>query len=170
MTTPRPTVLLVADEPHSLSAMRMALEDEFDCITAGDAETRNGARLFQLARDNERLALEMRFLACSAQSKRDKRRGALRDWLGFETILRSPQSPMSATVEAARHYASFDIPVLLTGEPGTGRSRLARAMHIGSLRSDGLFHTLSIAGLPDDLAAIELFGAKRGVLPGGVNR
>ena len=31
---PRPTVLLVDDEPHSLSAMRMALEDEFDCLTA----------------------------------------------------------------------------------------------------------------------------------------
>ena len=34
----RPTVLLVDDEPHSLSAMRMALEDEFDCATAADAE------------------------------------------------------------------------------------------------------------------------------------
>jgi two-component system response regulator HupR/HoxA len=248
MTTPRPTVLLVDDEPHSLSAMRMALEDEFDCITAGDAEqaaakmeeewvqvvicdqrmpgrtgvqlltdlrerwpdavriiitgytdpaamaqaindagihqfltkpwhpeqllmaARNGARLFQLARDNERMALEMRFLASSAQSKLDKRRAALRDGLGFETLLRSPQSPMNATIEAARHFASFDIPVLLTGEPGTGRGRLARAMHFGSLRSDRPFQALSLAGLPDDLAFIELFGAKRGVLPGGVNR
>ena len=43
-------------------------------------------------------------------------------------------------------------------------------MHFGSLRSDRPFHTLSLAGLPDNLACIELFGAKRGVLPGGVNR
>jgi two-component system response regulator HupR/HoxA len=131
---------------------------------------RNGARLFQLARDNDRMALEMRFLASSAQTKLDKRRVALREGLGFETILRSPQSPINALIEAARHYASFDIPVLMTGEPGTGRSRLARAMHFGSLRSDRPFHALSLAGLPDDLACIELFGAKRGVLPGGVNR
>lgn len=248
MTTPRPTVLLVDDEPHSLAAMRMALEDEFDCITAGDAEgaaakmeeewvqvvicdqrmpgrtgvelltelrerwpdavriiitgytdpaamaaaineagihqfitkpwhpeqllmaARNGARLFQLARDNDRMALEMRFLASSAQTKLDKRRVALREGLGFETILRSPQSPMNALIEAARHYASFDVPVLMAGEPGTGRSRLARAMHLGSLRSDRPFHALSLAGLPEELAFIELFGAKRGVLPGGVNR
>ena len=33
----RPAILLIDDEPHSLSAMRMALEDEFDCLTAGDA-------------------------------------------------------------------------------------------------------------------------------------
>jgi CheY-like chemotaxis protein len=39
MTTPRPTVLLIDDEPHSLSAMRMALEDEFDCLTAEDADS-----------------------------------------------------------------------------------------------------------------------------------
>ncbi|AWD21085.1 sigma-54-dependent transcriptional regulator [Pseudogemmobacter blasticus] len=248
MTATRPTVLLVDDEPHSLSAMRMALEDEFDCVTAPDAEAalirmeeewvqvvvcdqrmpgrtgvefladlrerwpdavriiitgytdpaamaqaindagihqfltkpwhpdqllmavRNGARLFGLARENERMALEMRFLASTAQTKLEKRRLALRDGMGFETILRSPLSPMSALVETARHYASFDVPVLLTGEAGTGRARLARAMHFGSLRSDKPFHAVNLAGLPEDLALIEIFGAKRGVLPGGVNR
>ena len=33
-----PTLLLVDDEAHSLNAMRMALEDEFECLTASDAE------------------------------------------------------------------------------------------------------------------------------------
>jgi two-component system response regulator HupR/HoxA len=60
--------------------------------------------------------------------------------------------------------------VLLAGEAGTGKARLARAVHYGSLRSDKGFHTLNLAGLPEDLALIELFGAKRGVLPGGVNK
>lgn len=248
MTAPRPTLLLVDDEPHSLSAMRMALEDEFDCVTAADAESalakmeeewvqvvicdhrmpgrtgvefltdlrdrwpnavriiitgytdpaamaqaindagihqfitkpwhpdqllmaaRNGTRLFQLARDNERMALEMRFLASTAQTKLEKRRGALRDGMGFETILRSPQSPMNALVETARHYASFDVPALLLGEAGSGRARLARAMHYASLRSDRPFHAVNLAGMPEELAMVELFGAKRGVLPGGVNK
>lgn len=248
MSAPRATVLLVDDEPHSLSAMRMALEDEFDCITAADAEAalarmeqewvqvvicdqrmpgrtgvefltelrdrwpeavriiitgytdpaamaqaindagihqfltkpwhpdqllmaaRNGARLFQLARDNDRMALEMRFLASTAQTKLEKRRAALRDGMGFETILRAPQSPMNGLVDTARQFASFDVPVLLLGEAGTGRARLARAMHYASLRSDKPFHAINLAGLPDDLAMVELFGAKRGILPGGVNK
>lgn len=34
----RPTILLVDDEPHSLTAMRMALEDDFDCLTAQGAD------------------------------------------------------------------------------------------------------------------------------------
>lgn len=248
MTATRPTVLLVDDEPHSLSAMRMALEDEFDCITAGDSEialqrmeeewvqvvicdqrmpgrtgvelltelrerwpetvriiitgytdpaamasaindagihqfltkpwhpdqlliaARNGARLFALSRENERMALEMRFLASTTQAKLEKRRAALRDGLGFESLLRSPLSPMNALVEAARQFASFDVPLLLSGEAGTGRARLARAIHLSSLRSDKPFHAINLAGLPDDLAFLELFGAKRGVLPGGVNK
>lgn len=245
---PRPTLVLVDDEPHSLSAMRMALEDEFDCLTAGDAEealqrmdeewvqaiicdqrmpgrtgvdllsevrerwpdtvrimitgytdpgamaqaindagihqfltkpwhpdqllmaARNACRLFQLARDNERMALEMRFLVTTTQTKLEKRRQALRDGMGFETMIRSPASVMSGLIETARHFASFDVPVLLTGEPGTGKARLARAMHMSSLRSDRPFHEINLAGMPDDLAMIELFGSKRGVLPGGVNR
>ncbi len=35
---PLPTILLVDDEEHSLAAMRMALEDEFECLTAPDAD------------------------------------------------------------------------------------------------------------------------------------
>lgn len=33
-----PTILLVDDEEHSLAAMRMALEDDFDCLTAANAD------------------------------------------------------------------------------------------------------------------------------------
>jgi two-component system response regulator HupR/HoxA len=119
-------------------------------------------RLFQLSRENERMALEMRVLTATAESRVEKRRRALREALGFETILRAPNSPMNAVVRDARQFASFDVPVLLTGEPGTGKADLARAMHFGSLRSDRPFHALSLAGLPEDLAMIELFGAKRG--------
>jgi two-component system, NtrC family, response regulator HupR/HoxA len=43
-------------------------------------------------------------------------------------------------------------------------------MHYGSLRGDKSFYALNLTGLPDEQALIELFGAKRGVLPGGVNK
>jgi len=246
--SPRPAILLVDDEPHSLSAMRMALEDEFEVLTAPGADeaakrledewvqvvicdqrmpgktgveflsevrerwpetvrivitgytdttamidaineagihqfltkpwhpdqltmaARNAARLFQLARENERMALEMRLLTSTAESRLEKRRKALREGMGFETVLRSPNSPMSTVIQQARQFASFDVPVLLVGEAGTGKAQIARAMHYGSLRSDKPFYELNLAGLPEDLAAVELMGAKRGVLAGGVAR
>jgi two-component system response regulator HupR/HoxA len=131
---------------------------------------RNAARLFQLARENERLSLEMRFLTSTTDSRLEKRRRALRDGLGFDTILRAPASPLNAVIQTARHYASFDVSVLLTGPAGSGKAQMARAMHYGSLRSDRPFLELNLSGMPDDLAMIELFGAKRGVLPGGTAR
>lgn len=131
---------------------------------------KSAARLFDLARENERLALEMRVLTSTVETRLEKRRKALRDGLGFETILRAPHSPMNAVVAQARQYASFDVPVLLTGEPGTAKAQLARAMHYGSLRSDRPFHEFSLSGVPEDLAMLELFGAKRGTTPGNGTR
>ncbi|MCE5972354.1 sigma-54 dependent transcriptional regulator [Sinirhodobacter sp. WL0062] len=242
----RPAILLVDDEPHSISAMKMALEDEFDILTATGADqasvileeewvqvifcdqrmpgrsgvefltevrerwpetvrivitgytdtqamvaaindagihqfltkpwhpeqllaaARNAARMFQLSRENERMALEMRFLNTTTESRLEKRRRALREGMGFETILRTPNSAMNQIVDLARQYASFDVPVLIRGEAGTGKAQLARAMHYSSLRSDKPFYELNIAGMPEELVMTELFGAKRGVLPGGV--
>ena len=241
-----PAILLVDDDPNVLSAMKLALEDDFDILIAkGTAAAialleeewvqivicdhtmqdrsgvafltevrarwpdtmriiltsytdgaammaaineagihqfltkpwhpeqllsaaRNAARMFALARENDRLSLEMRLLNSTQESRVEKRRRALREGMGFETILRAPDSAMNAVVALARQFAGFDIPVLIRGEAGTGRALMARAMHDVSLRSDKPFYNLNLAGLPEDLAMIELFGARRGILPGGV--
>ncbi|MCC2095734.1 MAG: sigma-54-dependent Fis family transcriptional regulator, partial [Hyphomicrobiales bacterium] len=131
---------------------------------------RNAVRLFQLARENERLALEMRYLATTSEKRLATRRKALKEGRGFESILRGLASPMNTLVRKARQYASFHVPVLLTGEAGTGKSDIARAMHLISLRSDRPFLAFNLAGVPDELIETELFGAKRGALPGGVNK
>ena len=128
---------------------------------------RNGTRLFQLARDNDRMALEMRVLSGSRETKLEGQRALLLKAHGFEDVLRTPGSPMTPLVETARQYASFDVPVLITGEPGTGKRQLARAMHYASLRSDRPFHELNCAGLSDELIGIELFGARNGSVPNG---
>ena len=123
---------------------------------------RNAARLFELARDHERMTLEMRYLGSSASAKLEDRRRLLQEGLGFDKLLRGPNSSLNAVIALARQYASFDVPVLITGEAGTGKTDLARAMHYGSLRSDRPFFELNCAGLTDAVLANELFGVKRG--------
>ena len=117
----------------------------------------SAARMFRLARDNERLALEMR---CLGTRRAVPRRAAAAE-LGFEGILRVPSSPMTAVIAEARQFASFDVPILLTGEPGTGKATLARAIHDNSLRSDQPFHALDLRGLSDEALALHLFGRRR---------
>lgn len=59
-------------------------------------------------------------------------------------------------------FARMDATVLLTGEPGVGKSGLARWVHSKSRRATGPFLRASLANEPADLATASLFGVERG--------
>jgi DNA-binding NtrC family response regulator len=65
-----------------------------------------------------------------------------------------------------RQAASTDMPVLLTGETGTGKDLVARAIHQQSQRSDKVFAPIHLGALPPELVAGELFGYEKGAFTG----
>ena len=72
---------------------------------------------------------------------------------------------MAALLSPLRRAATSTLPVLLIGETGTGKERLARALHQFSGRK-GPFLALNCAALPEQLAEAELFGYRRGAFTG----
>ena len=84
---------------------------------------------------------------------------------GFDRIIGRSPALREALVRAAK-VAATETTVLLTGESGTGKDLLARAIHHASPRSDGPFVALNCAALPETLVESELFGHERGAFTG----
>jgi PAS domain S-box-containing protein len=87
----------------------------------------------------------------------------------FENIVgRSPA--MAAALEDVRRVAPTDASVLITGETGTGKELIARAVHSASNRRDKPLIKVNCAALPAGLVESELFGHERGAFSGAIAR
>src|SRR6185369_16772368 len=91
----------------------------------------------------------------------------------------APQVPPDLVMESdasrraiahAARVAPTSMPVLLTGETGTGKEVMARLIHAWSSRAPKPFVPINCAAIPDELMEAELFGYARGAFSGAVQR
>ena len=98
---------------------------------------------------------------------------ALRDRLGvgagFASIIGRSRA-MRELVEVLQAAAPSDANIILTGDSGTGKDLVARAIHDASERGEGPFVAVSCAAIPGSLLESELFGHERGAFTGAVRR
>jgi formate hydrogenlyase transcriptional activator len=108
-----------------------------------------------------------------AEERTSQENGALREQIDqvfmFEEIVGSSpalKSVLSSIVKAA----PTDSTVLITGETGTGKELIARAIHKGSQRAAHAFISVNCAAIPSSLIASELFGHEKGAFTGALQR
>jgi len=73
---------------------------------------------------------------------------------------------MQEVTRQGKTVAGNDIPVLLEGETGTGKTKLAEAIHHSGKRGEKPFISLNCSAIPENLLESELFGYKRGAFTG----
>ncbi len=102
--------------------------------------------------------------ASDLRSEVDRIRGEIRQRYGFSTVVsRNPR--MEAVFAKIKAAGSSDRPVLISGEPGSGKELLARTIHAIGLQKDGPFVPVNCSALAADSVEGELFGYVRGSLP-----
>ncbi len=110
-------------------------------------------------------------LAASEQLYRENlvlRNGADRTPTSEEII--GTSKPLKAVLSQTAKVARTDTTVLITGETGTGKEVIARALHKRSERSDRAFVSVNCAALAPSLISSELFGHEKGAFTGAAQR
>jgi PAS domain S-box-containing protein len=87
----------------------------------------------------------------------------------FEEIV-GTSAPLQAVLSRVSKVAPTDSTVLITGETGTGKELVARAIHRRSHRASRAFVPVNCAAIPRDLIASELFGHEKGAFTGAMQR
>jgi formate hydrogenlyase transcriptional activator len=105
-------------------------------------------------------------IAMSAEANLFVENGFEKAHQGDEIIGESPA--LQEVLRQVEIVAPTDATILLQGETGTGKERLARAVHQLSARQDHPFVTVNCAAMPSGLLESELFGHERGAFTGAV--
>src|SRR5207245_3895949 len=112
-------------------------------------------------------ALEHRDIRAEAENLRRQIQG--RDADGLEGLM-GTSPPMQRVYRVARQVAPSRATVLVTGESGTGKGELARAIHALGPRAKHPFVTVHSAALAETLLESELFGHEKGSFTGADKR
>lgn len=133
---------------------RSYVEDEDGNVVAGVAQVKFKVQTLAVAKKlmNEYEELEYYREEFQNQNRVD-------NIIGSDTKFRE-------IVKECLKVAKTDIPVLLTGETGTGKEVMAKALHTNSLRYDKPFVSINCAAIPFELLESELFGYMDGAFTG----
>ena len=111
------------------------------------------------------IALDRVYLADQERRRQKSEFSTLRAALGHAKMLYQSET-MNNLVRQAEQVANIDATVLITGESGTGKGVLARAIHDLSPRRERNFVVVDCAAIPPNLIESELFGHVKGAFTG----
>jgi DNA-binding NtrC family response regulator len=151
----RPPVVVLCDEDDRPLTMQLLERGAYDTL----ANPPNVIELRLIVQRAHRMRTAEKELERLREQARNE--GKLHELLGTS-------SAMQELFALAQKIAPCDVSVLITGETGTGKELLARAIHQMSGRASRSMVAFSCANLPENLIEAELFGHEKGAFTGAI--
>ncbi len=131
---------------------------------------KNGANdYFSKPWDNEKLLIEIERMISSTRLEREvtQLKRALKQRYSFPNIIGKSER-MQRILDLVTQVAPSRATILITGETGTGKELIAKAIHANSARADQLFVPVNSGSVPADLLESALFGHVKGAFTGAI--
>ena len=154
-TTPNVEIILLTAHGNIPDGVQAIKNGAFDYITKGDD---NNKIIPLVSRAVEKARMNVRL------EKLEKKVGHT---YSFDSVLGDSKALKDA-VSLARKVSGTDVPVLLTGETGTGKEVFAQAIHYNSKRAKQNFVAVNCSSFSKELLESEMFGHKAGSFTGAM--
>lgn len=176
-----PTDLIIVDREYLPNPWNTSLQtlrnhpNQPALVIVSDADRSEERVFFSLHHCDEVLNLSLgdtslkAMLSMVLERRRDRLAQARPRPRNFDQAISAEQSKnrsMQAFLSMAKKVACSDSSILIQGETGVGKERLARAIHNQSHRSAGPFIPITLAAFPETLLESELFGNVKGAFTG----
>lgn len=148
---PNSEVILLTAHGNIPDGVQAIKNGAFDYITKGD--------------DNRKIIPTINRAIDEVEKKRGKVVAPL--VYSFDSIL-GKSEPMNQAIRLAKKVAGTDVPILLTGETGTGKDVFSHAIHHASPRNQYAMVDINCSAFSKDLMESELFGYKAGAFTGAL--
>ena len=154
-TTPNVEIILLTAHGNIPDGVQAIKNGAFDYITKGD--------------DNNKI---IPLVSCAVEKARmnvrlEKLEKKVGHTYSFDSVLGDSKALKDA-VSLARKVSGTDVPVLLTGETGTGKEVFAQAIHYNSKRAKQNFVAVNCSSFSKELLESEMFGHKAGSFTGAL--
>jgi len=126
---------------------------------------RRAGEHFQLKKDNDRLVEELKQANERLRRENILLHREMEAEYAFDQII-GKSSAMQQVFHLLKKVIPTDVTVLITGETGTGKELIARAIHFNGPRKQKMFVSQNCASLPETLLESELFGHVKGAFTG----
>lgn len=152
-------VLIISGQEDVSTAVQLLKEGAYDYITKDDDTKTRLWNSIKNLKENLSLKEQIRDLRKEISTKYD-----------FQTSIIGNSQPMKKVFSLIEKAIKTNITVSVSGETGTGKELVAKAIAYNSNRADKPFVVINVSAIPEDLIESEMFGHEKGAFTGANSR